>query len=96
MEYRTHRRDPTNINKLRSFQCRRAIKQRVFRKTRKDTWSKFVNSLNSRTPTKKVWEKFRKVDGNFKPRRIPTIEKGGNTISTSDEIAETFAAHYTR
>ena len=48
-EYRKHRRDPTNINKLRSFQRRRAIKQRTFRKARKDTWNKFVNSLNSRT-----------------------------------------------
>ena len=86
---------PTNINKLRSFQRRRAIKQRTFRKARKDTWNKFVNSLNSRTPTKKVWEKFRKVNGNYKPRRIPPIEKGGSIISTPTEIAETFADHYT-
>ena len=48
-EYRKHRRDSTNRTKLRTFECRRAIKQRVFRK---DTWNKFVNSLNSRTPTK--------------------------------------------
>ena len=87
--------NPTNINKLRSFQRRRAMKQKVFRKTRKDTWNKFINLLNSRTSTKKVWEKFKKVNGNYKPRRIPPIEKGGSIISTSDEIAETFAVHYT-
>ena len=37
---------------------------RVFREARKDTWNKFVNSLNSRTLTKKVCKKFRKVYGN--------------------------------
>ena len=94
MEYRKHQRDPTNTNKLRSFQRRRAIKQRVFRKARKDTWNKFVNSLSSRTPTKKVWEKFKKVNGNYKPRIISPIERGGSIITTPDEIADTFAVHY--
>merc|ERR1711976_241271 len=87
-EYRKHRRDLTNINKLRTFQRSRAIKQRTFRKARKDSWNKFVNSLNSRTPTKKVGEKFRKVTGNYKPRRIPPKEKRGSIISTPNEIAE--------
>ena len=39
-KYRKHRRDPKNTTKLRSFQYRRVIKQRVFRKARKDTWNK--------------------------------------------------------
>ena len=60
-------------------------------KARKDTWNKFINSLNSRTPTKKAWEKFRKVNGNYKPRRIPPIEKGGSIISTPNEIADHYA-----
>ena len=36
-EYRKHRRDSTNRTKFKKFQCRRAIKQRVFRKARKET-----------------------------------------------------------
>ena len=43
-EYRKHHRDPTNTIKLRAFQRRKVVKQRVFRKTRQDTWNKFVNS----------------------------------------------------
>ena len=76
------------------YQCRRAIKQRVFRKAKKDTWNKFVNSLNSRTTTKKVWEKFKKVNGNSKPRIVPPIENGGSIITPPDEIADTFAVYY--
>ena len=68
--------------------------RQTFRKARKVTWNKFVNSLNSRTPTKKVWEKFKKVSGNYKPRIIPPIERGGSKISRPDKIADTFAVHY--
>ena len=52
-----------------------------------------MNSLSSRTPTKKVWEKFKEVDGNCKPRMIPPMERGGRIITTPDEIADTFAVH---
>ena len=52
-----------------------------------------MNSLNSKTPTKNVWDKFRKVNGNYKPRTIP-LERAGNIITLLQEIAETFYDHY--
>ena len=54
-----------------------------------------MNSINTRTPTKKVWDKFRNVNGNYKPRTIPILERGGNIITSPDEIADTFADYYT-
>ena len=87
-EYRKHQRNPTNRTKLKSFQCRRAIKHRFFRK---NTWNKFVNF---RTPTKKVKEKSRKVNGNYKPRIVLPLDSGENAITSPDEIADTFADHY--
>ena len=93
-EYRTHRRNPTNTTKLRLFHRRKAIRQKTFRKARKDTWNKFVNSLNSKNPTKKVLDKFKKVNRNYKPRKIPPLAKGRNIITTPDDIADTFADHY--
>ena len=53
-----------------------------------------MNSLNSRTPTKKVCDKIRKVNRNYKPRTKPALERGGNIIISLDEIADTFADHY--
>ena len=87
-EYRKHHRDLTNTTKLRSFQHWRTIKQSIFRKARKDTWNKFVNSLNSRTPTKKVWGKFRKLSRNYKPGTTPSLERRGNIITCPEEIAD--------
>ena len=43
------------------------------------------------TPTKKAWDKFRKVNGNYKPRTISPLERGGNIIILPEEIAD----HYT-
>ena len=63
-EYRKYCKDPKNTTKLRSFQHRRAIKKRVFRKAKRNTPNKFVNSLNFRTPNKVVRDKFRKVNWN--------------------------------
>ena len=52
-----------------------------------------MSSLNTRTPTKKVWDKFRKVNGNYKPRTIPPLEREGNIITSPEEIADTIADH---
>ena len=89
VEYRNHQRDPTNRTKLISFQHRRAIKLRVFIIVKK-----FVNSLNSRTPTKKLWDKFKKLNGNYKPRIIQRLKRGGNTITSPNEIGNTFTDYY--
>ena len=90
-EYRKHRREPTNRTELRSFQCERAIKLKVFRKARKDTCNKFVRSLNSRTPTKKVWDKFKKVNRNYIPRIRTPVRRGKKIIVSSGEIADPYA-----
>ena len=41
-----------------------------------------------------MWEKFRKVNGNYKLRIVPPLDRGGNTITSPDEIADIFADHY--
>ena len=34
------------------------------------------------------------MNENYKPKTIPPLEKGGIIITSSDEIADTFADHY--
>ena len=48
-----------------------------------------MNSLISRTTIQKVWDKFKKGNGNYKPRIIPSLKRGGNIITLPHEIAET-------
>ena len=54
----------------------------------------FVNSLNFRTTTKKMWKKFRKVNENHKPRIVSPLNRGRNIITSPDEITDTYADHY--
>ena len=65
-----------------------------FGKVGKDTWNKFMNSLNFRTPTKKMWDKFRKVNRNYIPKIIPPLERRGNIITSPDKIADNFTGKY--
>ena len=39
-------------------------------------------------------EKFREVNGNYKPRIVPSLDRGGNIITSPEEIADTFADHF--
>ena len=41
-----------------------------------------------------MWEKFRKVYGNYKPRIVSPLDRGGNIITSPDENADTFIDHY--
>ena len=41
-----------------------------------------MNSLNTITQTKSVWDKFKKVNGNYKHRTISTMKKGWLLILT--------------
>ena len=48
----------------------------------------------SRTPTKKVWNKLEKVNGNYKSKIISPLERGKNTHASTDKIADIFGDHY--
>ena len=50
-----------------------------------------MDPLNSRTPTKKVQLQFKKVKGNYKPRTILPLERGGNIITPPEIIADHYA-----
>ena len=52
-----------------------------------------MRSLNSRTLTKKVWGKFRKLNRNYKPGTLQSLKRGRNIITLPEEITDTFADH---
>ena len=38
-----------------------------------------------------MWEKFRKVNRNYKPKIVLPLDRGGNIITSPDEIADYYA-----
>ena len=53
----------------------------------KETRQNFVNLLNART---------KKVNGSYKPKIVPPLEKGRKMISQHNETTEIFADHYAK
>ena len=41
-----------------------------------------------------MWEKFKKVNGNYKARIVLPLDRKGSIITLSDEITDNFADHY--
>ena len=41
------------------------------KKARKEKWQNFVNSLNDKALTKKMWDKFKKINESYIPRIVP-------------------------
>ena len=65
---------------------------KILKESLAKTWRIFDTSLNTRTPSKIVWDKFRKINGTCKYRMITLLENTGN-INTTSEIFEDFAQH---
>ena len=62
--------------------------------SRKESWEKFVSSINVNTPMSKVWSRIRKMTGNYNSHPPPTLRVGGTTHTDPQEVSELFATHY--
>ena len=88
-EYRKHQQDPTSTIKLRSFQ-----RKNVREPSNREFSGKLERIHETRTLIKKVWDKFRKINKNYKSRIIPPLERGRNIVTLPNEIADICADHY--
>ena len=50
------------------------------------SWRKYVSSLATNTPIKKIWEKFRKINGKFNNSSRHAINNNGNRIIDTYKI----------
>ena len=65
-----------------------AVFKRAVRKEKETSWKKYVSSINSRTPLKKLWKRFRKVNGaqTYAPKHALRIN--GQMIHDAKEICD--------
>ncbi|KAF4520292.1 hypothetical protein B566_EDAN004351, partial [Ephemera danica] len=87
------KRRPTAAN-VENFRLKRAQARRCIRIAKQQTWQKYVSSLNLRTPIKEVWEKVRRIEGNFRNSSIPAIASNGNMITSPKEISNLLAEFF--
>lgn len=88
----TFRRYPTYAN-LINFKQARAQARYIRRRAEKSSWQNFVSSINSSTPTKKVWEGVRKMNGDYTAYTIPLLTPPG-IKTTLQEQADILGEHF--
>ena len=91
---RLNRRYPCLDNTIK-VKVATAQAKRTFKKKKKESWRKYVSSINSRTPSKKVWNMVRKITGKNIPSHLLHLKDAtGKLITDKEDIASTIGATF--
>ena len=91
---RTFNKNPSRENHMHS-KLARAKARRTIKDAKRTSWRQYVNKLNSRTPTKKVWDMIRKVSGkNKKSECVQIKSSNGNMSNSTKEISNAFGENF--
>ncbi|MEL6986791.1 MAG: reverse transcriptase domain-containing protein [Bacteroidota bacterium] len=91
--YSRYKRHNSEYYKI-EFKKARANFRRVIKTARKDSWSNFVSSINSKTPLSLVWKKVRKISGKYTPPQPPVLKINGTNVADNQIVADTLANHF--
>lgn len=87
------RRYPTAANLL-IFKQARAKARWTRRRAKRDSWRSFVTSLNCNTPSKMVWDRLRKIKGDYAGFTVPLMKVNGALCSSMKEQADAIGEHF--
>ncbi|KAK2578320.1 hypothetical protein KPH14_012621 [Odynerus spinipes] len=89
------KRHPTLENKIQ-YKKLRSTASRTFKENKRLSWSNFISTVNTSTPTTSIWNKLRMINGVKKHTVIPTLITPNNTLKShpteiANHLASTFA-----
>jgi len=84
---------PTSEN-MQQYKIIRARTRKTIRKSRRQSWQKFVSCINSRTSIKRVWNMVNKISGKRSPTEVKHLHVGGQEVTTVTDIADTLAESF--
>lgn len=71
-----------------------AKQRRYFKKAKRDSWIYYINGINSKTPSSKIWKKIKKLSGKFVPSPLPSLKINDVIITDPNEVAAKFGEHF--
>ena len=86
-------RNPTMANKI-EYKRTRGITKKLYNIEQSTSWNNYKTTINSKTPVQAVWNKAGKIAGKFTPSPAPTLKVNNSIISNQEEVAQTFADHF--
>ena len=92
---RLKRRYPCLDNHIKA-KIANARARRIFKTKKKESWKKYVSSINSRTPSKKVWNIISKITGKNIPSHLLHLKNNttGEIITNKEDIANNIGATF--
>lgn len=76
-----------------SYKRARAIAQSVKKNAKRESWRKYVSTINKDTPMSVVWKRIRRMKGHKQQHSI-CLTSGGITTATPVRVAEILADHF--
>ena len=93
---RLNKRYPCLANAMKA-KVANAKARRTFKKKKRESWKNYVSTINSRTPTNKVWSMIRKITGKNIPSHLLHLkDKKGNLITNKEQIANTIGETFAK
>ena len=56
----------------------------------------YINGINSKTPSRKIWQKIRKLSGKFTPTPLPNLKVEDSLITDPKEVSERLGDHFSK
>ena len=90
-----YRRNPCDLYLL-SYKKARARFRYQIKQAKRQSWIKYLSSINWRTTLPEVWSKIRKIAGKYVPPPLPVLKVNGLTLASPVEVSEAFADHFAK
>ena len=91
---RLNKRYPCLNNALKS-KLANAKARKIFNHKKRESWRRYVSSVNSRTPSNKVWNMIRKITGKNIPSHILHLkDENGKLLTNKMEIINTLGSTF--
>ena len=93
---RAMKRNLTVANKI-AYKRNRANCRKTFNKAKKDSWMRYVSSINENTNMRKIWKRIKKIKGMYTKIPLPLLHNSQNNLTdnpmeTSKIFCEAFAS----
>ena len=92
---RLNRRYPCLDNAIKA-KVANARARRTFKRKKRESWRNYVSSINSRTPTSKVWNMIRKITGKNSSHLLHIKDDRGNLLTDKMNIADRIGSTFSK
>lgn len=83
-----------NLHNRVRYKRAKAICKQIFDNSKKNSWTQYLNSINSRTNINSVWKKIKKLSNKFQSSPTPILKNNNQVVDDKSTVAEIFAEHF--